>query len=165
VFARTIHQTFGLFFKIMQEEIWKDVPGYEGFYQVSNLGNIKGLHRRCYGRILSPAKNSKGYRYVCLYRDGKSKGIKVYRVVALAFLPNPNNLPEIDHIDGSRDNDTVSNLRWVSHQENINNPITRERFRNAQIGEKNSFYNKHHSEESKKKISLTKKAQKLKETR
>ena len=64
MFTRTTHRTFGRFFKIMQEEIWKDVPGYEGLYQVSNLGNIKGLHRRCYGRILSPAKNSKGYRYV-----------------------------------------------------------------------------------------------------
>lgn len=145
------------------EEIWKDIPGYEGLYQVSNLGEVKGLYRRCYGRVLSVAKNSKGYRYVCLYKDGKSKGIKVYRLVALAFLPNPDNLPEIDHIDGSRDNDIVSNLRWVSHQENINNPITRKRFSEAQIGEKNSFYNKHHSEESRRKISLTKKkAQKLK---
>lgn len=146
------------------KEVWKDVPGYEGLYQVSNLGNVKGLYHRCYGRILSAARNSKGYRYVCLYKNGKAKGIKVYRLVALAFLSNPGNLPEIDHIDGSRDNDIASNLRWVSHKENINNPITRMRFSEAQIGEKNSFYNKHHSIESRRKISVTKKmASKLKE--
>ena len=146
------------------KEVWKDVPGYEGLYQVSNLGNVKGLYHRCYGRILSAARNSKGYRYVCLYKNGKAKGIKVYRLVALAFLSNPGNLPEIDHIDGSRDNDIASNLRWVSHKENINNPITRMRFSEAQIGEKNSFYNMHHSIESRRKISVTKKmASKLKE--
>lgn len=147
----------------MEQEIWKDIPGYEGFYQVSNLGNVKGLYRRCYGRYLSPAKNSKGYRYVCLYREGKAKCMKVYRLVAIAFLPNPNNLPEVDHINGLRDNDIASNLRWVSHKDNVNNPITRAKFREVKLGEKNSFYNKHHSEESKRKISLTKKmAQKLK---
>ena len=151
----------GTFF--IMKEVWKDVPGYEGLYQVSNLGNVKGLYHRCYGRILSAARNSKGYRYVCLYKNGKAKGIKVYRLVALAFLSNPGNLPEIDHIDGSRDNDIASNLRWVSHKENINNPITRKRFSEAQIGEKNSFYNKHHSIESRRKISVTKKmASKLK---
>lgn len=86
-------------------------------------------------------------------------------MVATAFVPNPLNLPEIDHIDGSRDNDVATNLRWVTHQGNINNPITRKRFSEAQKGEKNSFYGRHHSAETKLKISHTKKmAYNLKET-
>lgn len=141
----------------MQEEIWVPVVGYEGCYEVSNLGRVRGLYNRVYGRILSPACSNKGYRYVCLYKNKKSKNIKVYRLVATAFLPNPLNLPEVDHIDGSRDNDIAINLRWVTHQENINNPITRERFSKAQMGEKNSFYGRHHSVKTRQKISDTKK--------
>lgn len=140
----------------MEEEIWKPVIGYEGFYEISNLGRVRGLYNRVHGRILSPAKNKNGYRYVCLYKDKCSKCIKVYRLVAMAFLPNPLDLPEIDHIDGSRDNDIVSNLRWTTHRDNINNPITKKRFSEAQLGEKNSFYGKHHNTESKQKISKTK---------
>lgn len=147
----------------MEEEIWKDIPGYEGFYKVSNWGRIIGLYKRCYGKILSPAKNSKGYKYVCLYKDGYSKCMKVYRLVALAFVPNPLNLPEIDHIDGSRDNDRAENLRWVTHKENVNNPITRRRFSECRFGQDNSFYGRHHTELSKSKIRETKKlARKLK---
>jgi hypothetical protein len=140
----------------MIAEIWRPVVGYEGLYEVSNHAHIRGLYRRKYKMLLSPAKNEKGYRYVCLYKDGSSKCFKVYRLVATAFIPNPNNLPEIDHIDGSRDNDVAWNLMWVTHKENINNPITRQRFSEAQRGEKNSFYGKHHSEKTKKSISDTK---------
>lgn len=73
--------------------------------------------------------------------------------MAEAFIPNPYHLPEIDHIDGTRDNDVAWNLRWVTHKQNINNPITRERFRDVKIGEKNSFWGRHHSEETKQAIS------------
>lgn len=148
-------------FLSMEPEIWNQVVGCEGLYEVSNYGNVRGLYRRRYKKLLSPAKNSKGYRYVCLYKGGKSKNIKVYRLVAVAFIPNPDNLPEIDHLDGSRDNDAVWNLRWVTHKQNINNPITRKRFSDAKIGEKNSFYGKHHSERSKKAISDSKRGTKF----
>lgn len=140
----------------MEEERWKDVVGYEGLYRVSNYGVVIGLYRRKYGKPLSAAKNNKGYRYVCLYKNGQSRCYKVYRIVATAFIPNPDNLPEIDHIDGSRDNDCSWNLRWCTHAGNINNPITRERFRLAVLGDNNPFYGKHHSEESKQKIRNTK---------
>lgn len=71
----------------------------------------------------------------------------------MAFIDNPLELPEVDHIDGSRDNDIASNLRWVSHRQNIMNPITRMRFSECKRGEKNSFYGRHHSEETRKRIS------------
>ena len=140
-----------------QEEVWKDVVGYEGLYLVSNYGRIMGIRRRMLGHILSPAKNEKGYRHVCLYKDGSAKSLKVYRVVAMAFVTNPDDLPEVDHIDGTRDNDCAWNLRWVTHKQNINTPITRGRHRECQLGDKNSFYGRHHSEKSKKMISDTKK--------
>lgn len=137
----------------MEEEIWKPVIGYEGLYEVSNYGNVRGLYRRRYKQLLSPAKNNKGYRYVCLSKDGMSKCVKVYRIVAMAFIPNPYNLPEIDHIDGSRDNDAVWNLRWCTHAENVNNPITRERHRNASLGAKNNFFGRKHTKDTKALIS------------
>jgi hypothetical protein len=135
------------------KETWKPVVGYEGLYEVSDRGNIRGLYARKHKQNLSPAHNRKGYRYVCLHKEGQRKIKKVYRVVAEAFIPNPYHLPEIDHIDGTRDNDVAWNLRWVTHKQNINNPITRERFRDVKIGEKNSFWGRHHSEETKQAIS------------
>lgn len=114
----------------MNKEIWKDIEGYEGLYQVSNLGRIKSLpkfHRtnKNYSSIgyLSKEKilknacdnAGKGYLYVNLGRNGR---IKVHRAVAMAFIPNPNNYKEVNHIDGNPKNNNANNLEWVTHQEN-----------------------------------------------
>lgn len=158
------------------KEAWKDVPGYEGLYQVSNLGRVKSLSRKKNGapsklsrlqvkeikeiwengrqknkteigrrfgitrqavlyvlrhernrnyiayktkeKILSPATDSYGYLVVGITRKGELKGRKVHRLVAQAFVPNPQNKPEINHKDGDKKNNLPSNLEWVTQWEN-----------------------------------------------
>lgn len=102
---------------------------------------------------ISPTASNKGYVNLCLSKNGISKTFKRARLVAKTFIPNPHNLPEVDHIDGTRDNDVVWNLRWVTHAENINNPITRERHRQAALGERNNFYGRTHTDKARKIIS------------
>ena len=102
--------------------------GYEGLYEISNLGNVVSLNYRQSGKIhlLKKSMNTKGYNYVSLSKwDGSGgKLVRVTRLVAMAFLPNPNNLPEIDHINAVRTDDAVENLRWCSHVDNCNNKIS-----------------------------------------
>lgn len=98
-------------------EIWKDIKGYEGLYQVSNLGNIKSLFR--YKKILKPTKNTLGYLKVSLYKDKKIKVMSVHRLVAEAFLENTNNFTDINHKDGNKTNNKVENLEWCTRQQNI----------------------------------------------
>ena len=102
------------------QEIWKDIPHYEGKYQVSNLGNIKSLHFKHQNiqKLLKPTLNSSGYYKIELYRDGKSKIFYVHRVVASVFIPNPHNKPEVNHIDGNKLNNMVNNLEWCTISEN-----------------------------------------------
>lgn len=114
------------------KEIWRDVVGYEGLYQVSNLGRVKSLERYVKNskngfslkreRLLTLTKDNKGYFRAKLSKDGTSKPYRVHRLVAVAFIPNKSNLLEVDHIDANRTNNSVSNLRWVNHRQNINNP-------------------------------------------
>lgn len=110
------------------EEIWKDVVGYEGYYQVSNLGRVKSLDRYVqrgqgtrlvHGRILNQAVNTNGYLRVILSRGNKTKNTLVHRLVAEAFIPNPEHAAVVDHIDNNRQNNSVSNLRWCTQSENI----------------------------------------------
>ena len=96
------------------QELWKDVPGYEGLYQVSNLGRII----RC-GRIRKPKKDHSGYLVVSLYKEATGKEYKVHRLVAIAFLPNPEGKRSVNHIDGDKENNRVENLEWVTHSENM----------------------------------------------
>ena len=113
----------------MTEEIWKDIPGYEGLYQVSNFGRVKSL-RRPYGnnggiqwtkeRILSPGKDKDGYLQVNLHCNGKQHQRKVHRLVAQAFLPNMDNLPMVNHKDEDKTNNNVDNLEWCDQKYNIN---------------------------------------------
>ena len=122
-------------------EIWKDVQGYEGLYQVSNLGMVKSLgrfvvrplsqkgYRWKAEKILKPRKNHYGYLRFNLYKDGKRKTISVHRLVAIAFIPNPENKPHIDHINTIRTDNNVKNLRWVTVQENARNVLTIEHFK------------------------------------
>lgn len=100
-------------------EIWRDIEGYEGLYQVSNFGRVKSLNKRK-GRILKPIKDHFGYLRVNLYKDFKYKIHKVHRLVAQAFIENPNNYPIINHKDEDKTNNKVENLEWCNHQYNNN---------------------------------------------
>lgn len=135
-------------------EIWKDIKGYEGKYQVSNLGNVKSLHDR-YGkeRILKPIKDKDNYFVVNLCKDGKRKTCKVHKLVAEAFIPKIPGKEFVDHINGIRNDNRIDNLRWCTHQENDRFPLSRKNKSEAQkgkhIGKKNHMYGKtgtlHHS--------------------
>ena len=97
-------------------EIWKDCKGYEGKYQVSNLGRVWNVNRQHY---LYGSFDKDGYIYVHLTaKNGKRKKERVHRLVALAFLPNPTNLPVVHHKDENKQNNCVSNLAWASVREN-----------------------------------------------
>lgn len=114
------------------EEIWKDIKGYEGLYQVSNLGKIKSLGRiierigpkgsrfyRTYPeKLLKYCKDTRGYYRANLALNGVNTTIKVHRVVAQAFIPNPEGKPQINHKDGNKQNNSIYNLEWCDNQEN-----------------------------------------------
>lgn len=95
-------------------EIWKDVVGYEGYYQISNLGNVMRNKKQ-----LKKIVDKNGYVFVRLYKNGKQKHFSVHRLVAVAFIPNPQNLPEVNHIDANKENNFVNNLEWCTHTENM----------------------------------------------
>ena len=111
-------------------EIWKPVVEYEGLYEVSSFGRVRSLDRydgrgwRIKGRILKPTIDKKGYLTVGLSKNNQRKAFKVHRLVALHFIPNIENKPEIDHINTIKTDNRVENLMWVTPKENSNNPIT-----------------------------------------
>lgn len=94
-------------------EIWRDIDGYEGKYQVSTWGRVRGT-----SGILKPYENHKGYLKVGLQKNGKSNKHRVHRLVAEAFLENPKKLPMVNHIDGNKQNNSVTNLEWTTDEEN-----------------------------------------------
>ena len=110
-------------------EIWKDIQGYEGFYQISNLGNVKSLervvdkgngilqHRK--ERIMNKRESVDGYYIAKLNVNKKSTSIAVHILVARHFIDNPNNYPEVNHKDCNRKNNQVDNLEWCTHQQNV----------------------------------------------
>ena len=98
----------------MMEE-WRAVPGYEGLYEVSNIGNVRNVRRNT---LLRLQKTKYGYIQVWLYKNGISTGLKVHRLVAQAFLPNPDNLPMINHKDEDKTNNRVENLEWCDAKYN-----------------------------------------------
>jgi hypothetical protein len=113
------------------EEIWKDIQGYEGYYQVSNLGRVKSLDRIIYqnknnviysrtikGRLLKFNNDKQGYQLVHLDKEGKRLCKKVHRLVAEAFIKNKNNKVYVNHIDGNKKNNNITNLEWVTATEN-----------------------------------------------
>lgn len=110
-------------------EIWADVKGYEGFYQVSNCGNVRSLtrtvnrsdgilHTIC-GRTLVQVHNQDGYSQIHLCKDGNSKTVRVHQLVADAFVPNYMDGYEVNHKDNDRSNNRADNLEWVSHLDNV----------------------------------------------
>ena len=102
-------------------EIWKDIEGYEGLYQVSDQGRIKSLPRKgTSGKILLPQKDKDGYCILILFKNGKHKNQKIHRLVAQAFIPNPDSLSEVNHINEDKTDNRACNLNWMSHKENAN---------------------------------------------
>jgi hypothetical protein len=101
-------------------EIWKSLKGIVECgdnYEVSNLGRVKSNGQR--KTILKPTINSKGYHRIGLMLGSKKKNYRVHRLVALAFIPNPDDKPEVNHKDGNKDNNVVDNLEWSTHSENV----------------------------------------------
>jgi hypothetical protein len=116
----------------MEGEIWKDIKGYEGFYQVSNMGRIKSLS---YGytkkpKIMKQFKSPNDYLKVSLYKGKPNKNVRVHRLVAETFIKNPENKRTVDHINTIRTDNRVCNLKWATSSEQLNNnPITREKIK------------------------------------
>ena len=107
-------------------EIWRDIEGYEGKYQISNMGRVRSLKQLYSGtyvyreKLIAPVKQKyDDYVYVNLYKDGKSKHYKVHRLVALYFIPNPLKKREVNHINGCKADNRAINLEWVTPKENM----------------------------------------------
>ena len=102
-------------------EIWKDIKGYEGLYQVSTLGNVKSLNYNRTGKemLLSPGMQTNGYLYVHLWKGGKRKKYSIQQLVAKAFISNPNGYPCVNHKDENKLNNCVDNLEWCTYQYNL----------------------------------------------
>lgn len=123
------------------QEIWKPIDGYEGLYEVSNHGNVRSLDRYVMdkgnpslrkGRLISACDNGHGYKYVTLYKDGKQKHKHVHRLVAEAFVDNPNNLNEVNHLDFDKSNNVSTNLEWCSRQYNMHHALINGKLSNEQ---------------------------------
>lgn len=100
------------------DEIWRPVPNYEGFYEVSNAGRVKSVYR--YKRILKPMISNTGYERVDLFKNKVREQFSVHRLVAMAFIQNPYNKPYVNHKDENKLNNCADNLEWVTPIENCN---------------------------------------------
>lgn len=110
-------------------EVWRAIPGYEGLYEASTEGRIRSLDRlitgkngvtkRFSGRVLKPVKQNAGYLALGLSKDGIVTTTLVHRIIATTFIENPGNLPEVNHKDGVKDNNALTNLEWMSRVRNI----------------------------------------------
>jgi len=114
----------------MTNEIWKDIFGYEGLYQISTLGNVKRLTREYYNRgskrttilpelIMKKKITHQGYEEITLYKDKKTKGWSIHRLVAITFIENPNSLECVNHINSNRQDNRKENLEWLSRLDNV----------------------------------------------
>lgn len=104
------------------EEIWKDIKNYEGVYQVSNYGRIKSLcrRRRKNDKILKVLRDSRNYLQINLHKNGEMFKYSIHRLVAEAFIPNPNNYPCVNHKDENKQNNHINNLEWCTYEYNNN---------------------------------------------
>lgn len=118
---------------------FKYIPQYENLYSIDMKGNV---FSHISGKILKPYPNHRGYLMVDLYKYGKAKKCAIHRLVAITYIHNPNNLPEIDHIDTNRQNNCVENLRWCTRKENCNNPLTLKHIGDCRKREKHYLYGK-----------------------
>lgn len=103
----------------MTREIWKDIPGTNGLYRISNMGNVKSFVRK-HGELLKPSQRSKQHKYltVCIRIDGKRKMCPIHRLVAEAFVENPNGLPQVNHKNEDKTDNRAENLEWCNNQYN-----------------------------------------------
>lgn len=129
-------------------EIWKDIKGYEGLYQVSNKGRVKSLgnNKTRKEKILSLKPNNKGYIRVTLYKNNIKKHFSVHRLVAEAFIPNPDNLPQVNHIIDDfehRSDNRVENLEWCTAEYNSNYGTHNEKLSKSLKGKKHKKHKKH----------------------
>lgn len=102
---------------MMKTETWKPITDYVGLYEVSSEGRVRNVKT---GKILKPKNNRRGYLFVGLHKNGAIKNRYIHRLVAQAFIPNPNKLPEVNHKDEIKANNNLGNLEWVSHRDNSN---------------------------------------------
>lgn len=121
-------------------EEWENIDGYNGIYQISNTGRVKSATRNGTKGGFIEGFISSGYKRVVLTMNGVRKTILVHRLVAQAFIPNPENKPEIDHINTVRDDNRVENLRWVTEKENSNNYLTLMKFKESRTGFRHHLY-------------------------
>ena len=102
----------------------KDIKNYEGLYAITSRGKVSSYKSK---KNLKPGVNQKGYLRVQLFKDGKGKNYKIHRLVAEAYIPNPDNLPQVDHIDNDKTHNYVNNLQWITNRDNVrkgrNKPI------------------------------------------
>ncbi len=113
----------------MENEVWKPVKGYEGYYEVSSHGRVRTIDRvidksdgttqRRRGKISALGTDKNGYHTLSLWKEGKAEFFRVARLVAIAFIENPENKPTVNHINGIKDDDKVSNLEWSTYSENM----------------------------------------------
>lgn len=94
----------------------KDIIGYEGLYAITSCGRVYSYKSK---KFLKPQKNTKNYLFVTLYKSGKPKSFFVHRLVAEAYIENPNNLETVDHIDSNKSNNSINNLQWLSSEDNV----------------------------------------------
>ena len=137
-------------------EQWLDVAGYEGFYQVSNLGRVKTVQRyepkrkRIIQEKIRTLVAVHGYLNCELWKEGKHKRYAVHRLVATAFIPNPEGKPQVNHLDGDKSNNSVTNLEWCTASENeYHANETQLKRAYDRSGDKNPMYGKHHTEQAK----------------
>ena len=99
----------------MEIENWKDIPNYEGLYKISDLGNVKSTYSN---KILKPSADKYGYVRFSATKNKKQKTLRIHRLVAELFIQNPNNLPQVNHKDGNKENNCKTNLEWCTDSEN-----------------------------------------------
>lgn len=105
---------------------WKEIPGYDGKYEVSTYGNVRCVNYRKSGKSqnMKLSLSRHNYYMVTLRQHGKNVNRSVHRLVAITWIPNPNNLPEIDHINSNPSDNRLENLKWCTKEENLQNPFT-----------------------------------------
>ena len=130
-------------------EIWKDIKGYEGLYQVSNLGRVKSLRKNI---IMKEALKEERYLSITLHKNKTRKSFYIHRLVAQAFVSNPNNYPEVNHKDENKQNNQMDNLEWCTPKYNANYGTRNKRLSELQKGNK-YWLGKKHTRKTKEKIS------------